>query len=159
MFDARDGSREWTEGSFWLQQFLVPLGSLLIGSVLMAWIAGLFPTQPPIMRVYSDAIGIIAVISGVFAAGYVMQEKRPESYGGGRLVWILPVFFFSLFLLFDLAQFRSVSQILHEYFYTRGGEEALGFFLFTWPTLSCCLYSAGVVVGRKRAALESQTKR
>ena len=145
----QEGSSEWREKSFWFQQFLVPLGSIIIGAGLSDWIVGLYPTA--VLRVWGGAIWIIACMSAAISSGYTVRQRWPLSYGGGRIVWILPMFFLSLFFLIDLVQFKSASHTLHEFFYSKG-DWAPGFVLATWPTLSCCLYSLGMVVGHKRAS-------
>jgi hypothetical protein len=107
------------------------------------------------MREFGEWLGLIAALSAAFAVGYSIQRIWPQTYSAGRIVWILPVFFFLLLLVTDLIRGQSVSTIVSGYFFPRSGEEDLAV-IFTWPTISCCLYSIGMVVAYRRSARPQQ---
>jgi hypothetical protein len=146
MSDSRDNS------SFLVQQFLVPLGSLIVGGGLLVWIADLFQASTPTLRAFGEALGAITALSAAFAAGYSIQRIWPWTYSAGRILWILPAFFLLLILVIELIRRHAVSNIVAEYFYPRPGEEDLGVIFFTWPTVSCCLYSLGMVAAHRHCA-------
>jgi len=141
--------------SFLMQQFLVPLGSLIVGLGLLVWIGDLFQAGSAGMREFGEWLGLITAFSAAFAAGYSIHRIWPWTYTAGRIVWILPVFFFLLNLVIDAIRGHSVSNLVARYFYPRPGEEDLGVIFFTWPTISCCLYSIGMVVTHRRSTSRS----
>jgi hypothetical protein len=126
-------------------------GSLIIGGGLTVWIGDLFLTSPPVMQAFGDWLGVVTGLSAAFAAGYSIRRIWPWTYGSGRIVWIAPVFLLLLFFSIDLV-LHPEAATLRGYFWPRSGEEDLGVTLFTWPTVSCCLYSAGMAAGHRRSA-------
>jgi len=96
MSDSSDNS------SFLMQQFLVPLGSLIVGLGLLVWIGDLFQAGSAGMREFGGWLGLITAFSAAFAAGYSIHRIWPWTYSAGRIVWILPVFFFLLNLVIDV---------------------------------------------------------
>ncbi len=153
MSNTSEQPTEWATVLFWVQQILVPLGSLGFGVLIGAWIYNLFAASSngvkDVVDLFSSTLpGPLVGLS----TGYNVQRIWPATYETGRMVWVVPVICFTLVLIIDLASAQPAAKVLSGYFYPQGGEEALGVVLITCPTLSCCLYSAGMVWSRRRAA-------
>jgi hypothetical protein len=153
MFDANENARGSGTVLFWVQQILVPLGSLIVGVSMGAWIYNLFSASPNSVKDVADLFS--STIPGPLAgllAGYNVQRFWPATYEAGRMVWFVPVTCFVVVLIIDLASAQHIANALSGYFYPQRNEGALGVVLFTCPTLSCCLYSAGMVWSRRHDA-------
>jgi hypothetical protein len=151
MPDTSEEPTEWATALFFIQQILVPLGSLGFGVLIGAWIYNLFAASSNGVKDVVDFLSstLPGPLVGL-SAGYNVQRFWPATYQTGRLVWVVPAICFALVLIIDLASAQPAARVLSGYFHPQRGEEALGLVLITCPTLSCCLYSAGMVWSRRQ---------
>ncbi len=150
MFEMMADPKKEKLWSFWVQECLVFLGSLVLGGMLIGWVADI---SRPIIGAYSGLFGTIASLLTAFVTGYRIQRAWPWTYRTGRVIWILPLFLLLLALCIDLATSgEPLVDTLSGYFYPRPGKEDLLAFLITWPTVCCFLYSAGMFTGHRRSA-------
>jgi len=151
--DANNNAGGSGTALFWVQQILVPLGSLIVGVFIGAWTYNLFSGSPNGVKDFADLFSttLPGPLLGLLA-GYNVQRIWPVTYEAGRMVWFVPLTCFAVVLTIDLASAHHFAKVLSGYFYPQRSEEALGVVLFTCPTLSCCLYSAGMVWSRRHGA-------
>lgn len=128
--------REFSFGSWVLQM----VGVYFLPTLVIAVVEGLFgfgETPGTLMFDYLAA-GLGGWALARFAA-YVSDDPAQE----GVMVWVLPAFFEVVFVLWSLLSSRRSE--FYGFFVTFGpgrGEESLGLFMVTIPTVGCCVYSA-----------------
>ena len=132
---------------FAVQQFAVPLLSLVATGILAAALMNVIPESTSAWSI----AGVITYISpGLFGFmfGLLARSLGSAVRQAGRWIWVVPVSIFAVaFLATLLSNWR---QALPEFFGIRGGatEEGLIALFITCPTVACCSYAVGISLRR-----------
>jgi hypothetical protein len=150
MFDYELRPSGFSVPLFLLQQFLVPLLSLVIGVLVSALFEGNSPIQNALMRyLVFSAIG--------FWLGYKMQKTVPRArYSGGPWVWIAPVCLL-IWGFFDTLRIEP-DKMIAEVFIGNGPETGYILIFNTLPVVACCFYSLALIAASRRSKPSAETK-
>lgn len=92
-----------------------------------------------------------------FALARGIHRAFPRASLAGLWIWPLPLLIFTAVFIHDCGIF-PMRQVMSEFFYPgANGEAWWAFFVFTYPTCSCIVYSLGMLFARGRAASGSTT--
>jgi hypothetical protein len=131
----------------WLaQQIAAPalplMWALLTASVppALGTYAGTYVGQP--LEIAIEILWSFVIGWGfAFALALAVRRVFPSASRSGKCVWVLPLLMLTAGFIWDCTLFpfrQAISEVLY---YGAEGEASLGFFLITFPTCSCIIYS------------------
>jgi hypothetical protein len=82
----------------------------------------------------------------------LVRRIFPDAARWGKWVWLLPVVLLTLGVIADAVQSTPRAALKGFFYYGRDGEDSLGFFLITFPTFSCVIYSLTMYFAERQAA-------
>ena len=149
MFDYQGRQTEWSWPAFCVQQFLAPVGTLIVGGCGVVALGNFIEAAPTILRVVARVVSYGLPLFAGYVLGYGVQRCWQSSYRTGQWVWVAPVSLFLFAVLFDLR--RDPSSTFSTFFSTNGPEQGLNLIFFTYPALGSCLYSIGTALEQRRS--------
>jgi len=119
-----------------------PFGCLIVGLLVGALLEQVLHVVTR-DRFADLLLGYLVFTGAGLALGYTVQNVlRTARRSAGLLVWIAPCCVLAWGVL---DQARAPGTVLGTYFVFTRGDEGIGVALITWPALSACFYSVGVL--------------
>lgn len=135
--------------SWLVQQLAVPLSPLLWGILTFRSEESLAASLGLSLNGIVDVSCFVGL--GIsFGLAILVRHIVPSAVAMGRWIWLLPVLIWGSALIYDSLTL-STAEAVADFFWSSRGDDGGLLMFFTYPTCSCIVYSAGMMLADRRA--------